>query len=127
VSPWTKEQRAIAAAHLCDFAAKLLRGSCPDIGVTLAVRAAQTATDGDMNDYRWSCGIAGLSPDDIDAAVAAIARGEHPPTSLPSMVAKYRDDAEAAVRGPSEYWMVSVGQNRAAVWLLALLGCEVPK
>ena len=129
MSPWTKEQRAIAAAHLCDLAAESLRADHGGVGLLL--RAAESVVLGGASevDYREALRDHGASLDDIDAAVAAIARGEHPPDSLPGQVAAYRGRVvrEAARILGSYREHHCEGEVKALGHVLTLLGCEVPK
>jgi hypothetical protein len=92
VNNWTKEQRAIAAADLLERAAREARAG--DVGavrcLTLIHDLAADVYDPEP-DYRFGLKRRGLSPADIDAAVAAISRGEHPPDSLPGrLIARRR-------------------------------------
>lgn len=127
MSNWTKEQRAIAAAHLCDLFAKALRGgdmydSSP--GISLIVE------DDRAEEFYWyGLGCYGASEAEKDVAVAAIARSEHPPGSLPGRVTRMHNDAARPAGCPvgSEGWCIEQGAHSALDSVLSLLGCEVPK
>lgn len=137
MSDWTKEQRAIAAGHLCDLAALDLRFRKDGRGTGRALEVAEqirvlllTQRVDPEGDYREGLIAAGLSPDGIDDAVAAILRGEHPPDSLPGKVNARVLHAQNAgsmnrdrpTQAPRDY-----GRQEAFVEVLTLLGCEVPK
>jgi len=125
----TKQQMTIAAAYLCDLAGIEFRLGNTDIGIVLAARAAQTGVDGDVSDFRWSLRIAGLSTDDIDAAIVAISDGKHPPRSLPGMVESLRVEClgyEQCSADPEiqSHWH---GCAKATNDVISMLGCKVPK
>jgi hypothetical protein len=82
----TKEQRAMMAAHLCDLAAMSMRSDRGGVGLLLRAAEAVMFDGCPERDYRYGLQDQGLAGADIDAAVAAIARGEHPPDSLPGRV-----------------------------------------
>lgn len=125
MSVWTKAQRAIAAAHLCDLAAKSFRTG--DVYCVGLLRAYDVLMEDDPEHrYVYALGCYGVhSPDDIDAAVAAIVRGEHPPGSLPGRALVMRARSLDASRGSKDGYMR--GRADMAVDIIALLGCEVPK
>lgn len=127
MSARTKEQRAIAAAHLCDLFAHALRSG--DMYDSTAAISLIVADDRAEEFYRYGLGCYGVSPVDIDAAVAAIARGEHPPTSLPGRIKEYKRkakrEAESVANSYREHHCD--GEVKALGHVLALLGCEVPK
>lgn len=130
----TKEQRAMMAAHLCDIAAKMLRsgdyGECRTSAAPSILTSAKWLLEPDTNPSHYADGLAsaGLSPVDIDTAVAAIARGEHPADSLPGQV-KRRIDAivKAATDGTrSDADMTAAaGASAFSDQVLDLLGCPV--
>lgn len=135
MSAWTKEQRAIAAAHLCDIAARLLRsgdymkanaGAVPSLLVN-----AKWLIDPDANPSHYADGLrsAGLSPVDINAAVADILRGSCPSSSLPGMVATCFSDAMELAVGPELCVRDLRAEGAASAFrtVLTMLGYEVPK
>jgi len=129
VSAWTT--RGAMVGHLCDLAAALSRRGYHVRALDVIEQARALALPHPVDpeaDYREGLMAAGVPFDDIDAAVAAIARDEHPPTSLPGLLKSHRAEAEAntgaAVRARSAYWD---GREACSRWVLELLGCEVPK
>jgi hypothetical protein len=132
VSAWTKEQRAIAAADLaCRGGREALATHPTKASVALRVAAEIVADACDCESiYRAVLKMLTVTPDDIDAAVAAISRGEHPPDSLPGKVDALRRRAEEEgsrnrdrpTQAPRDF-----GREEAFGEVLALLGCEVPK
>ena len=124
---WTKEQRAIAAADLAHRGARAaLAGHSR---ASLALRCAADIV-GDLcdapNDYSFVLKTLDVASVDIDAAVDAIARGEHPPDSLPGRVEKMRGDCFRRAEGEHGSAM-DVGAEAVLYNMLALLGCEVSK
>lgn len=123
---WTREQLAMAAAHLCDLAGIALRGGRVEDG-TVALNVASMLQDSmrPEDDYReglaWARGR--LVSDDADyaeLAVSSILRGEHPADSLPGRVAKMRKNAFDC--GELNY---GGGKQDAYDDVLEMLGCEV--
>ncbi len=90
---WTREQRAMAAAHLCDLASRALR-----LGDYYAegLLSAKSILDNGHPEalYRFALDCYGVESADIDAAVASILRGEHPADSLPGRVKRLLGNAE---------------------------------
>jgi hypothetical protein len=127
----TKEQRAMMA-DLCSRAAHVFHCGDDDMlpGAGEAARVAANMRNNDDREGRYRCGLKWLqvpSPD-IDAAVAAIARGEHPPDSLPGRVKKMHADAKERADRPnqaSEDDYFAMGEESAAAHVLDLLGCKV--
>ncbi len=96
-----KTKREMMAAHLGDLISCLLRGGNVDARpiadmaerLTGIVRYASAP----YFDYRVALGFAGLTPEQIDAAVASIERGEWPADSLVGRVTGMRDEAEQII------------------------------
>lgn len=118
------------AADLCERAAAALRR-----GDTTAFEALTVAHGlrhgGGIPErlYRYGLALLHVATDDIEAAVAAILRGEHPPDSLPGRVAEAQRKAEQArdVHQGNTLGYRHGGAVDALGGVLALLGCEVPK
>ncbi len=125
---WTKEQRAMMAADLAERAAYKIRANRDGIGaLTESVSHVLWGTAPERC-YREALGGASLSPADIDAAVAAIARGEHPADSLPGKVERMRAQAaadEQACGSSSDDGIIAFGEGLVCKTILELLGCEV--
>jgi hypothetical protein len=125
----TKEQRAAMAAHLCDLAAKALRSGGPMADtLDLLDRAWGTAADSSNVEasYREGLKLTRAAPADIDAAVASIARGEHPPDSLPGRVGIYKGHADREIprrEGDRIHVLRFQGESIALGWVLEQLGC----
>lgn len=118
------------AADLSMRAAAMLlsgdeRGRAVLMGAAATMRAdVRYCTDR----YRTSLIAAGLCLADENAAVAAIARGEHPADSLPGQVRRYREKAateETATHSEARAHRCD-GEVRALGHVLDLLGCKVP-
>lgn len=129
MSTWTSSQRALAIPHLFDLAAKTVRESrnfelALDLVEQLRVLTWPHRIDHE-SDYREALLSAGLTMDEADAAVDAIARGEHPPTSLPGRVKRLLSNAEND--GEEADAQRAHGMCDAYEKVFALLGCEVPK
>lgn len=106
------------AADLCERAASALRRGDPSAFEALTV-AHDLRHGGGIHErlYRYGLGLLHVEPDDIDVAVAAIARGEHPPTSLPARIVSIRDSEGGNL----------IGSVSAFNDVLTMLGCEAPK
>jgi hypothetical protein len=121
----TKEQRATMAADLAERSALDLRFRKDGRGIGRAVEALEqarclvTRSVDPEADYREGLNAIGVPFDDIDAACAAIARGEHPPDSLPGRVEEMRN--EANVSGKLRHQ----GKRAACQRVLMMLGCPV--
>ena len=114
VTVWDGRQRAIAAAHLYELAMLMARRGDAEAAPSVAWWAESVTNMSAIREhYRDGLEAAGLSSADIDAAVAAIARGDDPPDSLPWKI-RGRDLAEA--------WGYGLPAVRA--YLLRLLGVE---
>ncbi len=126
MNEWTKEQRRIAAADLA------YRGAvAPIIRMGLVFRVAADIADAACDaesDYALMLERLNVAPADIDAACAAIARGEHPPDSLPGQLLRYRGKAkregESVPGSFREHYCE--GEVKALGHVLGLLGCKVP-
>ena len=134
MSAWTKEDGRLlqlAAADICERTTHALRANlCQDVTRPLGIAIDLIRGVGDCeSEYRRALRICGLAPADIDAAVAAIARGEHPPDSLPGQAVAYRGRVvrEAARILGSYREHHCDGEVKALGHVLSLLGCEVPK
>lgn len=92
MSDVSKSQRGKMAAHLCDLAWIAFRND--DLGVADRVIDRVTMLTSEAGSevihYRNGLSIAGVAPEDIDAAVASCMREEHPAGSLPAMIAERR-------------------------------------
>jgi hypothetical protein len=125
----TNAQRAMMAAHLCDLAAKALRsGRRSHLAPSLMFVAGDVLHVVDpVQDYREALRDSGVSPADIDAAVAAIARGEHPADSLPGQLMRYhgkaKREAESVPGSFREHHCE--GEVKALGHVLDLLGYKV--
>ena len=129
MSDWTKEQRAAMAADLLDIAARTLREGGDSFAWMLVGIAYDMRLESEDAEslYRYGRECFGALPDDIDAAVAAIARGEHPPDSLPGKLARYHGKAKREAEGvPGSYREHHCeGETKALGHVLDLLGCKV--
>lgn len=90
-----------AAAHLCDLAGIAFRNGDIVSGRALSRYAIDVINEPEGRAfYMQALRIAGLAPEDIDAAVAAVLEGKHPADSLMGRVAQMRiiarrDDTKA--------------------------------
>jgi hypothetical protein len=125
-------QRAVMAADLAERAALDLRFRKDGRGIGRAVEALEqarclvTRSVDPEADYREGLNACGVPFADIDAAVAAIARGEHPPDSLPGMVAIYKGHTDREIpRRPGDtiHVLQFQGESIALGWVLEQLGC----
>ncbi len=125
----TKEQRAMMAADLWMRAATMTFRGEADCAPSVSTCAEFVIERDDPEDYyREGLTSCGLSPADIDAAVAAIADGRHPADSLPGRVEKMRSDlAEEidTVGGGSDDGIHAFGERMACATFLSILGCKV--
>ncbi len=130
---WNDEQERLARADLYERIARTLRdGTVKPIAIDRAAEyAGQIAADEiGAADYRSALSYLGVLSPERDAAVASIARGEHPPDSLPGRVEKMRSDAEGAnVAAPvgSRLEGEAAGSELTACQVLDLLGCKAPR
>lgn len=97
MSEISKTARAMMAADLCGRAAKTFREGRSLRGVQLAINVDMIHRGADRAEAVYFVALRGdgLTPADIDAAVASILRGEHPADSLAGRILKMRDDAGA--------------------------------
>lgn len=121
--------RLLMAGHMGDVATKLLRGAKAEVAHAIFLLAADVLLVFDAErDYREGLARAGLAAEDIDDAIAAVLRGEHPPGSLPAMVVKIRDTAEKSVNDlpmdASAAKSALAGSVITCRSVLALLGVE---
>jgi hypothetical protein len=126
----TKEQRARMAAHLCDIAAQRLRSGGFGAGEQAATGATEVLLGTAMTEALYVANLRLLLVPlaDIDAACAAIFRGEHPPDSLPGRLEEMRGDAKDTVESSPEGSYVereAVGAELAYCNVLDLLGCKL--
>lgn len=125
----SKEQRAMMIAHLCDEASKVVRSGCT-LRREVLVRADDVtcALGCDVEeDYRTGLRFAGLGPEQIDAAVSSIERGEWPADSFVGRVEKMRADAArgaASVMCDMESHVRHCAKQEALGNVLALLGVK---
>ena len=123
---WTPDQRAMAAAILCDLAGIALRGGDMKRATAILSYIGDGVLVAPVTDYRAGLIAAGLLLGDIDASVAAIGEGLHPSDSIPGCVAAYRDkvEKESTEQDNDERRVYCDGEAKAARWFLELLGCE---
>ena len=121
-----EKQRAAMAAHLFDLGGhRARRGEPHDVTAKIARAACYVlSVDNVADEYRRGLDFAGLAPEQIDAAVSTIERGEEPADSLVGQVRKMRktslfnaDGNAIAARGYRHE-----GEAHAFNAVLALLG-----
>ncbi len=130
MTDWTKEQRAMAAAHLCDLAGVANREGHRFTAGQLA-EAAAILSHGESADpsltYRAALTELSRTTEAIDNAVASILRGEHPADSLPGRVeAMYKMGKRGAAREgqDQENTQWYLGNVRATGDVLEMLGVK---
>lgn len=125
---WTPEQRAMAAADLCERAAKMFRADpMTRHGETIARWASYLGCDGPEltgHEYRHAMKLAGVNTEDIDAAVAAILAGQHPPSSLPGKVVEHIADAARVASIVPTQASRADGQRLALCAVLGWIGAK---
>jgi hypothetical protein len=131
VSDWTKEQRSMAAAHLCDLAGVAFREGRFLSGKIILEEAAGVPYDITPDAcYRRGLLAAECSPMPVAAAVASILRGEHPVDSLPGRIESQSAHALELVGNPDLCEMDHYGLLGGIGTLsdvLQMLGCKVPQ
>lgn len=127
-----QEQWRMMSADLYERAAIMVRNGEADDVADVAEMAERVINFNDPEgDYRLGLEAVGLSPEAIDAAVAAISRGEHPADSLPARLLTWHEEGSSEARAGAYHqdaYDEGRGLGRADVAALALdlLGCEVP-
>lgn len=125
-----EKQRAMMAAHLCDLAASAIRAGdrLTANGIASVLIYARWMIDPDglgaTTNYRDGLQTAGLTPAQIDAAVASIQRGEEPADSLTGKVRAMHATSleDIGVAQTETRRMACAGQAHAFGAVLALLG-----
>lgn len=117
------------AADLWERAAKMARGGDLE-GASDVVRQAEFVACYDHCEGDYCNGLvdANVETEAIDDAVAAIARGEDPPDSLPGrLIERHRRELRKASSATSATSANSHGYYAAAIGdVISMLGCEVP-
>ncbi len=125
----TNAQRAMMAADLAERATITFRRADYVTGEMVLSSAAEIASSRHSAwiDYELTLQAMGIAAADIDAAVAAIARGEHPPDSLPGQLMRYhgkaKREAESVPGSFREHHCE--GEVKGLGCVLSLLGCKV--
>lgn len=119
--------RALAmVAHLADeMSRKARQGWRFDCIEAVALTISRTLFGDDpVGSYRHGLALVGLTPAQIDDAVASIERGEHPADSLPGRVATYRNKAAHEANAHEDLAQASFydGEAHALGYVLSLLG-----